>query len=199
MHAKITKFTAEDYKVMPWKNGGGSTTELAIFPDEGNLHEPFTWRISIAQLTGSGPFSAFPGYDRVIIQLTGSPMRISHKEGGSRELQLLRPYRFRGEWTTQADLTSAAQDFNVMVRRDSASAEAECVTLHAGAIIERRSSEIAFLYVWSGSASLEMMGKAATTFREGESILIEGTRGQTLALKGNSAQVIMVSIQYKDA
>lgn len=199
MHAKFKKLTAEDYKVMPWKNGGGSTTELAIYPDETSLDEPFTWRISIAHLTGSGPFSSFPAYDRIIIQLTGNPMRISHKEGGSRELQIFRPYRFRGEWTTHADLSTVAQDFNIMVRRDSASAEAECVALHPGSVIERRSSEIAFFHLWKGTASIETMGKAPCSLREGDSLLIEGNRGQTLSLKGNAAQMIMVSIQYKDA
>ena len=45
-----------DYRRMPWKNGGGWTTQLAAFPESGtNAVAPFDWRVSIAeieQLTG---------------------------------------------------------------------------------------------------------------------------------------------------
>ena len=46
----------------PWKNGGGSTTEIAVWPNGAGLDE-FDWRISLATITQSGPFSFFPGID----------------------------------------------------------------------------------------------------------------------------------------
>ncbi|MDP1908248.1 MAG: HutD family protein, partial [Hyphomicrobium sp.] len=38
---------AKDYRRMPWKNGGGETTEIAISP-EGAALDSFDWRVSMA-------------------------------------------------------------------------------------------------------------------------------------------------------
>lgn len=51
---------ARDYKRMPWKNGGGETVEIAIFPADASV-ETFEWRISMATVANDGPFSIFPG------------------------------------------------------------------------------------------------------------------------------------------
>src|SRR4051812_32376902 len=56
------------YRVLPWKNGGGSTTEIAVDP-EGATWEVFNWRVAIADIGGSGSFSSFPGIDRSILLL----------------------------------------------------------------------------------------------------------------------------------
>src|SRR5690606_24981691 len=48
---------------MPWKNGGGTTLQLAISPKGASL-EDFAWRISSAQVAVDGAFSSFPGADR---------------------------------------------------------------------------------------------------------------------------------------
>ncbi|MBR7784673.1 HutD family protein, partial [Undibacterium luofuense] len=40
-------WTLHDYLTMPWKNGGGSTTELAVFPEQAGLDQ-FIWRLSTA-------------------------------------------------------------------------------------------------------------------------------------------------------
>jgi environmental stress-induced protein Ves len=47
---------------MPWKNGGGETTEIAVFPDGAGLSD-FDWRVSMARVDGDGPFSSFPGIE----------------------------------------------------------------------------------------------------------------------------------------
>ena len=47
----------------PWKNGGGSTTEIAVAPP-GAGFDSFDWRISLATISHSGPFSTFAGIDR---------------------------------------------------------------------------------------------------------------------------------------
>ena len=52
----------EDYKVMPWKNGGGITTEIWVSPEGSGLAGvPFDWRVSIADVATDGPFSKFAG------------------------------------------------------------------------------------------------------------------------------------------
>jgi len=49
---------ADAMRRMPWKNGGGVTTEIAIAP-EGATLDNFDWRVSTAQVDAAGPFSRF--------------------------------------------------------------------------------------------------------------------------------------------
>lgn len=63
-----------DYRRVPWRNGRGMTTEIAQAADgKGG----FLWRFSLAAVTGDGPFSAFPGIDRVIAVAEGAGMRLA--------------------------------------------------------------------------------------------------------------------------
>jgi len=93
----------QDYKTMPWKNGGGSTTELAVFPEGAGLDE-FYWRLSMAQVSSDGAFSHFAQIDRTLAILTGQGLVLVHdnegyheqeKEAASVRLQQdTAPYRF---------------------------------------------------------------------------------------------------------
>src|SRR3954470_15521560 len=66
---------AADHKVMPWKNGLGATTEIAISPERDGLGD-FAWRVSMAQVANDGPFSSFPGIDRTLLVLAGCGMML---------------------------------------------------------------------------------------------------------------------------
>ncbi len=120
-------WTSKDYKTMPWKNGGGSTTELAIFPEGANL-DHFVWRLSTASVAQAGPFSYFSGIDRSLAILTGDGLMLKKdpgviSESASEEINILdrtsAPHRFRGEETYYAELMSGAVlDLNLMTRRD---------------------------------------------------------------------------------
>ena len=59
-----------------WKNGGGVTHELAVWPDGADLSR-FDARLSMAEVAADGPFSAFAGIDRTLAVLEGGPMRLS--------------------------------------------------------------------------------------------------------------------------
>jgi hypothetical protein len=50
---------AEDYHLVPWKNGGGVTREVAACYPQGGDGQDFLWRVSIATVAGNGPFSHF--------------------------------------------------------------------------------------------------------------------------------------------
>lgn len=40
-----TVLTPSDYRVMPWKNGGGTTREIAVFPDAVDLDDEGRYEI----------------------------------------------------------------------------------------------------------------------------------------------------------
>jgi uncharacterized protein len=59
----------QEYLRMPWRNGSGITYEIAREPAEG---QEFDWRLSLALIERSGPFSNFAGYQRAISLVNGA-------------------------------------------------------------------------------------------------------------------------------
>lgn len=107
--------SAKDYRLVPWKNGGGVTREVtACYPPEGT---DFLWRVSIATVDGSGPFSHFAGIDRSIAVLDGGTMELTGAHGGVTLSARTQPYAFPGEWTIHATVGQATTDLNAMSRR----------------------------------------------------------------------------------
>ena len=104
-----------EYRVMPWKNGGGVTTEIYASPPSG----AFDWRVSIATVNADGPFSAFTGYERHIMTLSGEGMALDIEGRGKFTLEPLQPFSFSGDAKVHGSLLQGAvMDFNLMVRRD---------------------------------------------------------------------------------
>jgi hypothetical protein len=103
---------------VPWKNGGGSTTEIAIEPPDA-LFETFDWRISLATIAEDGAFSVFPGVDRTLALVDGHGVTLDI-DGEERVLQCDDEpvVAFAGEASVYAKLNrGATTDFNVMTRR----------------------------------------------------------------------------------
>jgi uncharacterized protein len=67
-----------DYSSMPWKNGLGTTEEIAIFPKAARFpDDAFDWRLSSATVSGTNQFSTFPGYDRILVVWQGSGLHLN--------------------------------------------------------------------------------------------------------------------------
>src|SRR6185437_7129372 len=160
----------EDYRVMPWKNGLGTTTEVAVHPPDAALTD-FTWRLSIADLAASGPFSSFPGYDRILVQLDGPPMTLAHEGLAERRLTLREPHRFAGELATHATVPGPARDFNVMVRRDRASADLAVRVFAPGkGMIAAGNPKVRIVFLVAGTASA-YSGDQTIEMRAGETVM----------------------------
>jgi environmental stress-induced protein Ves len=115
----LQRFDIDGLTASPWKNGGGVTREIASYPAGAGMND-FLWRLSIATVAMDGPFSIFPGVDRIITLLEGPGMRLVSEDGGidHRFDQPLDPYAFPGEEIVQGIvLGGASSDFNVMTRR----------------------------------------------------------------------------------
>lgn len=102
---------------MPWKNGGGVTRELARVPSDSDVD----WRLSVADVSVDGPFSSFPGIDRILVLLSGAGMDLHFVD--DRHVERLRPVRdvksFPGEASVHATLVDGpTTDLNLMWRRD---------------------------------------------------------------------------------
>jgi hypothetical protein len=112
--------TAAEYRTMAWKNGGGRTSEIAVHP-AGAALDAFDWRISIADVAASGPFSAFPGVDRTIVLLEGGGMRLEASGRGVEIRNPYEPYAFSGDVAVDCVLLAGpVRDFNLLLRRGRA-------------------------------------------------------------------------------
>lgn len=103
---------AADYRRTPWKNGGGVTAEIAVFPAGAGLDD-FGWRLSMAEVAVDGPFSAFPHIDRTLTVLSGRMALNGHTLGPDDP-----PFSFDGGLAVNANLLDGpVTDLNVMTRQ----------------------------------------------------------------------------------
>ncbi|MGR6468481.1 HutD/Ves family protein [Rhizobium sp. PAMB 3182] len=108
----------DDYRRMPWKNGGGVTVEIAIHPPGATL-DTFDWRVSMASVVEDGPFSRFPDIDRTLSVLTGKGLELFVAGDDSITLTAeSAPHSFAADAETRARLIDGPlTDFNIMTRR----------------------------------------------------------------------------------
>lgn len=117
---RIRLLQADQQKHMPWKNGGGVTRELAVYPADAGLQgNAFLWRISLADVERDGPFSSFPGYDRTIMLVSGHGMELNCAGQAPARLAVpYQPWQFSGDVTTGCRLLNGpVRDFNVLSAR----------------------------------------------------------------------------------
>ncbi len=132
----------------PWKNGGGSTTEIAVFPP-GAGFDDFDWRVSLATIARSGAFSVFPGIDRSLCLVAGEGVTLTLDGARRIALSAANPLVwFAGEAAVHAEVGSITTDFNVMTRRSRCRHQLERVS--APAELARR-SQSTLLFVADGA------------------------------------------------
>ena len=113
---------ASDYKMVPWKNGGGVTQDVLLLP-AGASHDDFDVRLSLAPISAEGPFSSFPGIDRHITRLSEARVILEFR-GETRELKRLEPLYFDSVQQPRSLLPDgAARVLNIMTRRGRWSAQ----------------------------------------------------------------------------
>ena len=117
----MQRFDLNQIVPSPWKNGGGSTREIACFPAGAGM-DSFGWRISVATIAQAGPFSAFAGVDRQITLLDGDGVHLHSADGQINHAldQRWKPFAFSGDVALDCTLLGGTStDFNVMTRRDA--------------------------------------------------------------------------------
>jgi environmental stress-induced protein Ves len=164
----------------PWKNGRGVTREIAAFPRDAGL-DSFDWRVSMANVTQGGPFSIFPGVDRVLSVLEGT-LDLTFDGGAMLSLTTAsEPAAFPGDVAVTARMPSAAVlDLNVMTRRGRIQAKVGRLWLEGSEIILVEETTLVLslapavrLRHASADYSLERHDGMLFTHAEGELIAVE--------------------------
>ena len=100
----------------PWKNAGGITHEAIRVPPG---DEAFLWRVSVAHIEASGPFSDFAGFNRNMVLLRGSGVALTFANGERRVLKEIGDLaEFDGAVPAHCELLDGpCVDLNVMVAK----------------------------------------------------------------------------------
>ena len=143
-----------DCRTMPWKNGGGDTTEIAAAPEGASL-DAFDWRVSMARVASDGPFSVFPNIDRSLTVLEGAGIVLEPQGCPTTTLTPQSPpHTFPGDIPLNAQLVAGPiVDLNVMTRRG----RARCVvskTATAAAADYAASGDVLLLFVRGAGAKI---------------------------------------------
>lgn len=108
---------ADQYATVPWRNGGGTTQEIAVHRDA-RRHDDFLWRLSIATVSKSGPFSLFDGVDRTIALVDGAGMSLRSPTETTIIAADTPPFSFAGETEIECEVLGGSTiDLNAMTRR----------------------------------------------------------------------------------
>lgn len=168
---KVVRF--RDLAPRPWKNGSGVARVIAQHPG-GSADTTFDWYVGIADIDQSGPFSAYPGMDRRLIQLQGPPISIRCRsipqaiDFTQRISAPLVEFAFQGDWETTCELlpqplqspSEPIRVLNVIARRERVSAKVEVVSITDTTALEKAPTEHLVLLLGGGTARA-MAGGAA--------------------------------------
>jgi hypothetical protein len=190
----LRHLTPADARRLPWKNGRGVTEELAVGPPGATFERgDFDWRISKAAVTEAGPFSTFPGFDRVLVVTDGDELLLAHEDDAPRvRVERLQPYRFDGGRPTSAETTGApVRDFNVMTRRGRVRADVRVLRPGTGTMREQLVAGHAFVHVVEG-AVVARVADADVSLATGDSLWLRDARdGDALELAGAAVALLV--------
>lgn len=163
----------------PWKNGGGSTTEMAIWPISASIDD-FDWRVSLATIAEDGQFSQFPGVDRSLALVDGDGVLLDFGD----ERVVLSPseplVEFAGEDVVHATVDGQPTlDFNVMTRRGRCRHRIEPFIVRGAVDLARRSGSTLVFLADGESLSVSSARERLALVRY-DLLVLEGDQAWTL-------------------
>jgi hypothetical protein len=189
-----------------WKNGRGVTTELAIWPEGSALERgDFHWRAARARLAEAGPFSEFPGLERILIVIEGLGLLLDHGADAPRAfLRAFEPYPFPGRWRTTAELPHGPiEDLSLLYRPEHVRVQAECLRLGERSVRAPIEGEAALLLMLEGTAALRVTGeeRPAALAPQHLAWVRHASPGDELELRGTraTARAVLVRVARQRA
>lgn len=179
---------------VPWKNGLGTTREVAVWPADAGAGDRFTWRVSVASVERSCPFSEFHGYERTILLVSGDGFELTF-DGAAPPRTLSRPLEactFQGEWRTRCRLLGGpVEDLNVMVDRARASADVQVVRTPTKLELAAPVTATVLVAV-AAQAGVEVEGRPHA-LEPGDALKIDGAPGAVTLRPGGALVVATFS------
>ncbi|PVZ20662.1 MULTISPECIES: HutD family protein [unclassified Pseudomonas] len=185
----FTRLPASLHRRMPWRNGLGTTLEIA----RDTAADDWGWRVSLADVAQSGAFSPFAGMTRIISVIQGPGMRLDVGGVLSPALHRWEAFTFSGDAQVHCQLIGGPiRDFNLIYRADRYRASLDWLQVKGQ--LQLKDSQATMLFCADGALSLEgdRQNMAVGTL---DAVLIQGSNGPvSFCLEGN-AQVCLISLQ----
>ncbi|MEP7453960.1 HutD family protein [Phyllobacterium sp. SB3] len=180
---------AADHKQMPWKNGGGVTTEIAVGPAGAEVGD-FHWRVSMATVAADGPFSTFENIDRILTVLEGAGMNLEVAGMAPPCLTTASaPFAFRGDAAASATLLSGMiVDLNVMTRRDLWHATVERMTVGEPCFV-RAGPGISIVFCSDGTLELSQ-----TVLTKYDALFVDEADDMAPIAVGGAAHILIIRL-----
>jgi hypothetical protein len=185
------------FTATPWKNGGGITHEAIRVPAQG---DPFQWRVSVAHIDASGPFSEFAEHNRTMVLLRGGGIELRFAGGKSQALtepgELI---EFDGADRAYCELLKGpCVDLNLMVlksQRASARVERVIEPLPLGAARD----ETTLVFAIDGSCELAIGGGKNQILEPWDLALLSQGSGELRRVQtadGRSSAVFLATLKF---
>ena len=141
----ISRLDPTQYRRTPWKNGGGTTVDIAEQDD--------VWRFGRTPITTPGPFSDYSGFDRVQVVVAGRGLVLVTPDGEIDVRTPFTPVRFRGETPITSRLEAGPVEVVNLIGRRSHVA-VDLVVLRAGQSVSLGAG-IHLAYAAAGAATVD--------------------------------------------
>ena len=170
-----------DRRTEPWANGAGVTHPLA----RGNARE--SWRVSIAEIAASSPFSRLPGIHRQFVCLGPAPIVLS-VDDRPRDVAVGDITTFSGDSNVRCQVDQPSLALNVMSRIGTPAPNVQLIELQAGVSETLRYARRGLLVVLTGTVQMTTPGASGTLARL-DAMDFRGTGAQ---LEGLGRAVLVV-------
>lgn len=163
--------TPSDHRRMPWRNGGGFTTELLRHP--ASAEGRFLWRLSIAEIDRLTPFSRFLACERWIAVIDGAGIVL--KAGRAPTVTLTQRsgfFRFSGDGETDCrPVDGPCRTLNLIVDHRHVEARARLVSLAGDQPIDMAFASAVIVHPMDADAAVDT-GYGPTSVPVGHSLTI---------------------------
>ena len=198
----LRKKTPANYRVMSWASGDGSTTELYVSPNGSSLTDKSAhWRISMASVPESGPFSLLPAYKRIITVVEGEGFQLTGNMDTDIEIKPGVIHAFSGAEAIECELLGGpCLDLNFMYQADkvigSLAFLEQAAPIHAS-ITTRSPKETIILVCLKGQATVRAYGKKDNILLPHDSVYFSSNEGQGRLVLNSQAnsKFALVSIE----
>jgi environmental stress-induced protein Ves len=193
-----------NFRTTKWS--GGDTTQLYIYPQEGNyVKKDFMFRLSTATVTDKkSAFTKLSGVSRKLMVLSGE-MKLEHKGRYSKVLKEFDQDSFMGDWDTVS--YGKVVDFNLMTK-DGCRGKLENVKVMPNSkitleLISSKSNKVLKALYPVGQPMELLLGEEEIAVAEKNLVIIEqdkGDEGNTIGISNKSKDgilnIIMVEVMY---
>jgi uncharacterized protein len=198
----VRYFPCAAYTSMPWRNGAGVTREIARAPAQ---DKHFAWRLSLASLQVSGPFSSYAGYQRCVALVDGRGFVLHVAGAGAQRLSARGEHAlFAGAAEARCELLDGpCTDLSLMVHDPGTIDSVTRLDINAEQSVTIHKGKLQAFFVLQGAIKCRPLGPLIPATSHGhpfklnahDTLLIHG-RGRPWAISrttGAMAELLLIT------